>query len=215
MMEPVASNPIGDQSAEPLAAADVPVEDRSGPSSDKALPASLGGRRHGPVGLSLGAHIGTLVGLTLFAGMYSLFFAALRISVAIFLTGLTLALGGGLMTALTEDAYRTFQRPDPDGSLDSSRSDFGSSMWEGLAVGLGILLGVLPISLACSLLRESSALPWVVYGLSGVMLVGVGAIRAPSRQALPSSVAYSLLPGLTALLLAHGIGDRLREIIMP
>jgi high-affinity Fe2+/Pb2+ permease len=214
-MEPLAANSISDQPTEPLPAPEGPVEDRSEPASDKVSSSLLRASRSGPVGLSLGAHIGTLLGLTLFAGMYSLLFTALRISVTIFLAGLTLGVAGGIMTALTHDAYRAFQQADRGGNLDSSLSGFLISMWEGLAVGLGILLGVLPISLACSLVRESPMLPWLVYALGCAMLALVGAVRAPSWRALPSSVAYALLPGLFALLLAHGIGDRLREITVP
>jgi len=77
------------------------------------------------------------------------------------------------------------------------------------------LLGALPTSLVCSLLREHRHLPVIVYALAGTMLTGTGVIRAPSRREMPSSVAYALLPGLAGILIAHLIADRLGELALP
>lgn len=160
-----------------------------------------------PLGLSLGIEIGVVLGVTLFAGMYSLLSPAARISVMIFLFGATLGLTGGMITALCGDLYRC--------GTGGGRSSpvFSTSAWEGLAVGLGILLGTLPIALACSLIREAGTLPGTVYAISALLLLGVGVIRARSWRNLTGSIAYALLPGVTGALVAHLIGEKLCELL--
>jgi hypothetical protein len=162
-----------------------------------------------PLNLSLGIQIGALLALCLFAGMFSLLSSALRISATVFLGGVTLGVAGGMVTLLVSDAHRSDRAGQPDAGTSLS----WVSVMEGTAVGLGILLGVLPVSLACSVLRESSMLPWVAYALSGLLLAGVGVVRAPSLRSLGSSVVYAILPGLAGLLVAHVIGDRLRALL--
>jgi hypothetical protein len=160
-----------------------------------------------PLGLSLGIQIGVLVGLTLFAGMYSLCANELRIAGTIFLAGVTLALAGGAVVGLTCDAYH-LQRA---GAVPGSGSRFWESMWEGVAVGLGILLGALPISLVCSLFCQTPLFPQIIYYTGAILLVIVGIARARSFRAVPASIAYALLPALGSILVAHAIGDLLYE----
>ncbi|MBN1343729.1 MAG: hypothetical protein JXQ73_13660 [Phycisphaerae bacterium] len=163
-----------------------------------------------PLGLSLGVQIGALVGLTLFAGMYSLCADELRIAGTIFLTGVTLALAGGAVVGLTCDAFHLEHAPEgADSEIPPSR--FWESMWEGTAVGLGILLGALPISLVCSLFSQTPLFPEIIYYTGGVLLAVVGIARARSFHAVPASVAYALIPGLASVVVAHVIGDLLYE----
>jgi hypothetical protein len=167
------------------------------------------------LGLSLGVQIGTVLALTVFAGMYSLFIHELRIAAMIFLTGITFGLVGGMVTALTADAHFA-HRHNPDAPGGTPASHFWTSIWDGIGVGLGILLGSLPISLSCSLLHRTALFPGIVYVLGGIILVIVGVVRATSWRALPSTVAYVLLPGLAAVLLAHAMGDMLcKRLIDP
>jgi len=208
-----------DISTEDRTAAPAPPDAAAMPSPPPDVPARpvvpTQSLTQGPINLSLGIYMGTLIALTLFAGTYSLLLAASRIAVVLFMTGVALGLSGGLLTMLFGDAHRIAQR-SAETRPDNPHSPVGSwtALWEGTAVGLGILLGVLPISLACSLLRETALLPWVVYALAGVTLIGVGVVRAPSLKEMLNSIAYALLPGLAGLLVAHMLGDHLRDWVM-
>ncbi len=182
--------------------------------AESATPAPGSGfsLRDGPLGLSLGVHIGTLVGVILFAGMYSLFAHELRIATTVFLAGIALGLAGGMVVALTTDAQHLRRQIHESGAVSSSC--FWEAIWEGLGVGLGILLGTLPVSLTCSLFYRAPIFPEIVYVVAGVVLTAVGVVRSPSFRTLPSAVAYALLPGLVGVLVAHIIGDILNEMLM-
>jgi putative Mn2+ efflux pump MntP len=164
--------------------------------------------------LTLGTQIGTLLGLTVFSGMYSLFAHELRIAATLFVVGCTMGLVGWMVTTLSVDALHLRRHLSSPSVATPSR--FLESLWDGLGVGLGILLGMLPISLGCSMLYHSPAFPAVIYGWGTIALVAIGIVQAPSRRALPTSIAYALLPGLVAVLAAHALGDFVCErLIIP
>jgi hypothetical protein len=162
---------------------------------------------HVPTGLSFGVYVGTLVGLTLFAGMYMLSDHELRISATIFTAGLTLGVVGA-MVALLLPGGRPGTGADAS-DTEEMHSPSSGLVLDGVAFGLGILLGTLPISLACSLFHSTESFPRVVYVLGGAMLMAVGVVRAPSLRALPSAVGQALLPGAIGVLAAHIIADLL------
>jgi len=164
-----------------------------------------------PVNLSLGVQVGALLGVSLFAGMYSLCAHELRIAATIFLTGVALSLVGWIVAVLTTDTLH-LQRMARGRVEDDVRSaGFWQTLFDGLGLGLGILLGTLPISLACSLFYRDPTFPEIVYVVAGIILIAVGVVRAPSLRSLPSSVAYALLPGLAGVLVGHFAGDFLSK----
>ena len=216
MIEPADPNPTESPDASPTGNAGALPDDLRGetppadpspdPAPDKPAIESVG---HEGLGLSLGVQIGTLIGLALFSGMYSLMLHELRIAGIIFLTGVTLGVAGGIVVVLVSDTHHLHRWATADADDGPPPFKFLQAVWEGLAVGLGILTGTLPISLGCSLLYESPGFPKLLYALAGAVLIGVGVSRAHSLRSLPSSVAYALLPGLVAVLLGHFIGDLL------
>ncbi len=194
-------------------AGDVPKDAPSSPEGDaKGVRVVVGacdrkpGRGHDVLNLGLGVQIGVLVGLAIFAGLYSLFSPELRISAMIFLAGVTLGVGGGILTTLVSDAYHLVHQ-SRSAVQQRGGSYFYDAVWEGIAVGLGILLGALPISLTCSVFYMHPLLPFAVYVMAAILLMVIGISRAPSLRALPSSIAYALLPGPATVLVAHLIGD--------
>ncbi len=184
---------------------DAPPTEALEPEADEPAPSPPSPISRGPVNLSLGLHIGTLLGLCLFAGTYSLGEHELQIAATVFLCGLTMGLVGGIVATLTAYAHHGHvHHTVADGN--ASAPGYWDSVWDGLAVGLGILLGALVISLTCSMLYTTSLFPRAVYVLAVVLLIGVGAVRAPSWRALPVSIGYALLPAAAGVPVAHFIG---------
>ncbi len=168
-------------------------------------------RSPSPLNLSLGVQVGALLGVSLFAGMYSLCAHELRIAATIFLTGIVLGLVGWIVAVLTTDTLHLQQMVRGRAEDDVRLAGFWQTVFDGLGLGLGILLGTLPISLACSLFYRDATFPGIVYAVAGIILIAVGVVRAPSLRSLPSSVAYALLPGLAGVLVGHFAGDFLSE----
>lgn len=161
-----------------------------------------------PFDLALGVQIGTTSGLALFAGLYSLWVDELRMPAVLFLCGITFAIGGGLLSALTRDVHLLHLAERRD-SADQASHSVALLLWDGLSLGLGILLGVLPLALVCSIMRGLQAMPVFVHLVGAGLLVAVGIVRSPSLRALPSTIAYALLPAAAAVFAGHYLGDQL------